>query len=247
MVQNATDAVFHTIYSSIWTTTVVVAVAAFVLCAAWMRRQPFVTAFVAMWTIEIVVDAIIAGTGSSWLSKEAATIASLILVIAGDYRFFFLIERQARQPTTTPMATTTAGPAVWLGAFGFALFVPIVASSTFLPEEGTDGRWTYLFFESTFFVFVTILRLTLIPRRLRATTPAVRRWLLRVTHFELLQYALWITADIIILSGHDVGFALRLVPNVMYYALFLPFVAFSAPTNDVDDVDNVDHATRATS
>jgi hypothetical protein len=61
-----------------------------------------------------------------------------------------------------------------------------------------------------------------------------RRWSLFATHFEIAQYALWALADVIILGGHDVGYALRLVPNTMYYVLYLPFVAWSAPRDLAD-------------
>ena len=38
-------------------------------------------------------------------------------------------------------------------------------------------------------------------------------------------YALWATADLLILgTGRDVAWALRIVPNQLYYAWYLPFV-----------------------
>ena len=51
----------------------------------------------------------------------------------------------------------------------------------------------------------------------------------RLTQFEIAQYVLWAGADVVILSGHDVGYLLRLLPNAMYYALFVPFAWWSAP------------------
>jgi hypothetical protein len=50
-----------------------------------------------------------------------------------------------------------------------------------------------------------------------------------VASFEIVQYALWALADVLILSGMSWGFLLRIVPNSLYYAFFLPFVWWTAP------------------
>jgi hypothetical protein len=43
-------------------------------------------------------------------------------------------------------------------------------------------------------------------------------------------YALWAGADAIILtSGADTGFLLRVLPNALYYGGFVPVVAWAAP------------------
>jgi hypothetical protein len=34
---------------------------------------------------------------------------------------------------------------------------------------------------------------------------------------------------VVILAGWDFGFALRILPNVLYYAFFVPFVFATAP------------------
>lgn len=68
-----------------------------------------------------------------------------------------------------------------------------------------------------------------LPARLREATPEVRRWALALTGFVLGQYALWVAADLLILAGADLGFGLRLLPNALYYAAFLPFVYAAAP------------------
>ena len=50
--------------------------------------------------------------------------------------------------------------------------------------------------------------------------PGVRRapWLRSVSRFVVLYYTLWASADAILLAtGSDLGFALRVVPNVLYY------------------------------
>jgi hypothetical protein len=50
-----------------------------------------------------------------------------------------------------------------------------------------------------------------------------------LTDFELVLYVGWALSDVVILVGHDVGYLFRLVPNVLYYAVFVPFALRSAP------------------
>jgi hypothetical protein len=51
-----------------------------------------------------------------------------------------------------------------------------------------------------------------------------------VSRFVLLYYGLWATADVIILAtGSDLGFALRVVPNVLYYGGLIGAIGRMAP------------------
>ena len=60
-------------------------------------------------------------------------------------------------------------------------------------------------------------------------SPEVSRWLREVTGFVAVQYALWALADAVILWVHPAGFLLRVVPNVLYYGLFVGYVFLRAP------------------
>ena len=42
--------------------------------------------------------------------------------------------------------------------------------------------------------------------------------------YVLVYYGLWASADVLILSGVDAGWLLRVVPNQLYYALWTAFV-----------------------
>ena len=58
------------------------------------------------------------------------------------------------------------------------------------------------------------------PDRARARSHAAL--LLGRARVRALYYALWAVADVAILSGRDWGWALRLVPNQLYYGLLVP-------------------------
>ena len=54
--------------------------------------------------------------------------------------------------------------------------------------------------------------------------PGVGLGLRRVLGYVAVYYALWASADVLILyGGLDVGWLLRVVPNQLYYAFFVPF------------------------
>ena len=63
-----------------------------------------------------------------------------------------------------------------------------------------------------------------------------------MSRFVLLYYGLWAASDVVILAtGADVGFGLRVVPNLLYYGGFFAALAWLAPH------DSRQSSTRSTS
>ena len=225
---------FQAIYDSPWHSPAAFWAAAVAFLAWWMRRKPFLVAFVALFTVEILADALASGGWSplTLLRSPWASPVSIGFVILGDFRYFLLVERHAPRAGAAGAAPGDVTPkAAWAAAVALALIVPVASAlaTRVLPPRLADVRWTFLVYEVMFVGLSLALRFAWLPRRLGPAPAAVRTWLLRVTGFEIAQYGLWALADVIILAGADAGFALRLLPNAMYYALFLPFVALTAP------------------
>jgi hypothetical protein len=58
-------------------------------------------------------------------------------------------------------------------------------------------------------------------------------WIAQVSRFVIVYYSLWATADMIILTtSSDLGFALRVVPNLLYYGGLIAVIGRSAPVAD---------------
>ena len=91
-----------------------------------------------------------------------------------------------------------------------------------------EARWIFLAYECLALAQALGWCLVVLPRR-PAVEEARRRWARAVMAFVAVQYALWATADVLILAGVTEGFALRLLPNVMYYGAFVGFAVASAP------------------
>ena len=82
----------------------------------------------------------------------------------------------------------------------------------------------FLVYEIAFFLLT--LALLKWHSRLKATP-----WLRKVSLFVLVYYGLWATADAIILTTEsDLGFALRVVPNVLYYGGLIAMMGWAAAT-----------------
>ncbi len=80
----------------------------------------------------------------------------------------------------------------------------------------------WLFHETIF--AVTAIALSLWIARDAAIASSLRAFLRAVLHYSAVYYLLWAGADVLILAGWDAGFALRIVPNQLYYAFFIPYV-----------------------
>ncbi len=217
---------WETLYASTWHHPGIAWVAGFAFTLVLVRRLPFLAGFLVVFTLEIMADALCTSPLSP-VPASLGTAAGITFVILGDLRYFVLLEACSgpRIRLTLPGALT---------AVATAFVVPLSATAVRLsvPAVEASNRNQFLVYESFFFALALALRLLVLPRRLKASPPPVRAWLSRITLFEILQYGLWIAADLLLLAGIKPAFGVRLLPNIMYYALFLPFVLLTAPPEE---------------
>lgn len=216
---------WSSLYESAWHHPGVAWVALGLGALAFASRLRFLGAYLVLFGVALGADAL-AGAPFIRLPAPVGTVLSVVFVIAGDLRLFVVVERCTSKRGLNARAVGLA--------VASALIVPLASTAARLaiPAVAANERVQYLVYEAMFVVLALTWRLALLPARLRDAKPEVRRWALLVTTFVLAQYALWVTADVLILTGHDVGFGLRLVPNTLYYALFLPFVYAAAPPSE---------------
>ena len=173
-------------------------------------------------TILALLDAWLTTTdvpGIGTLAGAAASSIPLVFVLAGDFRYFLFIE--IAQPDGTLAVSLAA-----LGrACAWTLVVPVASQLTLLVFRSDDPRVLFFVYEVLFvFLSLGIARLYL-PRHGEAL-----QWTRRVTRIVMGYYALWATADAIIIATQaDAGFLLRVLPNVLYHGGLVPAVAWAAP------------------
>jgi len=182
------------------------------------RKSGFLKNWLIFFGIEIFLDALCTGAWSP-VPPEITSSVGIVFVILGDWRLFALIERYVK-------------PRHWIPrSIALALVVPIAQAIAIkaAPSLFEKQRYIYLVYEVFFVMFAGALRFVVLPARLGNVSPAIRRWIYSILGWSLVQYALWATSDVIILAGGEWALLLRLVPNTMYYAGFLLFVALTAP------------------
>ena len=184
--------------------------------------------FLVAFGLEILADCTLTGGLTPVASPStAATTAGIVFVILGDLRYFWLVEAGAAGDGLRRHA---------LPSLGLAVIVPVAnaVAPRALPTVFASARITFLVYEVMMLALVAAHGVWRHRRPgLDARGPGGRRFVRALLGFELLQYGLWATADVLLLQGVDVAHLLRLVPNTMYYALFLPFVLLRSPRLEV--------------
>lgn len=201
------------------------------LTPAARRATPFFAAWLVLCGVEILVDAPLTSYVSplppAWLSALA-----IAFVLLGDARFYVLVERFSLNPS--PASSAWHKPLLRGLAWGSLVSVAIAPLARTVPAFQTNSRLIFLTYECMALAQALVWRFAVIPRRFKAhTSPeaaSVGRWLLRCTDFIVVQYALWALADALIVSGHPTAFLLRVVPNVLYYGIFVGYVFARAPS-----------------
>jgi hypothetical protein len=155
--------------------------------------------------------------GIGALSGVAASIVPLFFVLAGDLRYLLLVT--CGQPDGE-IRFQRRGVAA---ALGLVVSVPIGSQLglQMLPDEAQSPRAMFLIYE----VMFALVTLGLMRWRVRGNV-----WIRNTSRFVLLYYALWASADAIILAtGSDLGYLLRVVPNLLYYGGLIGLIGWLAP------------------
>jgi len=173
-------------------------------------RARFLYTWALLFTLETMLDPIATGPLLRVLKLDGVALYAWIFVFVwlGDFRVLWL---HFADGGDAPHPRAAARPAAAL-----ACLVPLATGALYAPvwmgfvEAPSQVLW--LIYETLFFALALWLRG-------RTANPALRAiWL-----YVLAYYGLWIAADVLILSGVDPGWALRVVPNQLYYAFFVPF------------------------
>ena len=157
--------------------------------------------------------------GIGVLPGPFASFVSLFFVLAGDFRYLLLAV------AATPWGGLRIEARNLAVAAALTAIVPLFSQAIFslLPDSLGAPRVLFLVYELAFIGLTgSLMRWN---RNLRETA-----WLRLVSRFVLLYYALWAGADAIILAtGSDLGFLLRVVPNALYYGGLIAVIALAAP------------------
>ncbi|MBU6153357.1 MAG: hypothetical protein KGP28_03550 [Bdellovibrionales bacterium] len=156
--------------------------------------------FILLWALISALDAWLSANqvfGLGVLSAPYSSIVPFLFVWAGDYRIFLAMD--SRKFSSRGVAA--------------CFVVPILAG---ILTRGQEPRILFLVYEALFLVWILLYsRFTNLNKE-----PAARM----IRNLSLGFYTLWVVADLLILSlsppWNDLGFAVRVIPNLIYYGAF---------------------------
>ena len=192
--------------------------ALFLLWAPWAgpgrgarsRGGRFVHFWALIFAVETLLDPFATGPMVAGASENVATGVSLLFVLLGDFRVlvlaFYLVATDAGLGRNA------------LRALGFTVAVPVTAWASFNVLEaflGPLSQQVLWLCHELLFVWLALW--------LRAECRGDRQ-LSEMLAYVALYYALWASSDLLILAKVDAGWLLRILPNQLYYAFFVPYV-----------------------
>src|SRR5262249_52693233 len=188
-------------------------------------RSRFVLAWSFGFAAETIVDPLATGpaTRALALGPGAAQAVSLAFVLLGDWRVWLLV---------AALALGTGRRAAVFGASALAtLVVPVLAfgadAALRAGRPDLPGQVLWLVYELGFAALALWVRARGLARLAPRGDGRALRCARAVLAWAAATYLLWAAADLLVLAGVDAGWALRMLPNQLYYALFVPFAHFA--------------------
>ena len=182
------------------------------------RQDHFITSFCLIWTVETLLDPIVGGPVAKALGLSEGLSGSAILflfVYLGDLRVFVLLFGLVQEHALKKAAA-------------FALIIPaltgVLYGAATLWDPQLSSQWMWLIYELGFLGMAIWLVRRWVPQHCGEEQAGLRDMLSSCGAYVATYYALWASSDILILLGFDEGWGLRLLPNQLYYALWIPFV-----------------------
>jgi hypothetical protein len=161
--------------------------------------------------------------GIGTLPPSLSSAVQLGFVLAGDFRFLLLVTAARPDGSLAPGARSIGVAAA------LTVVVPLFAQAAvaLLPEPWSPPRALFLVYELAFVAW-TLALMRLFPNL------APDSWVRSVARFVIVYYSLWAAADaVLIATGSDLGFGIRVVPNVLYYGGLIAAIGLLAPRRRV--------------
>lgn len=192
------------------------------------RAAPLVASATLLFAFETMLDPIATGPllrTDALRGSVASTLVPFAFVYLGDLRVLVVAFGVA-------FAGAPLGRILGRAAVATAI-VPVLAGALHallrVAFPDADPQWLWMIYEAGFLALCVYAVRVWLPREAgrpeAAIDPAARAFLGSLFGYSAAYYALWLSADVlIVVAGLDLGWAIRMVPNQLYYAFWAPFV-----------------------
>lgn len=206
------EAFYRSDLQGLWALLVIPAL--FLAVRPWLRERtpgadPRAAGFVRTWATVFALETLL-----DPLAVVLAGVSMLPFVLLGDFRVFalWLGVLAPEEPVGRRLAR----------AAGWTLVVPSAAWSVYRLLDAAAGPLPEQVLWLVYEVAFTGLALWWAFRRIPASRSPATGFLRATALYVAAYYALWACADVLILSGVDAGWALRVLPNQLYYGFWVP-------------------------
>lgn len=187
-----------------------------------LLRRPGLKTYLIIFSLTTLADILVAGKILPLGDERLRTVLEYIFVLVGDLRYILLLAFLLYgQKTLTELRTFRLSGEVLRPTLIFTLFPTLLVSAINFAKPGLLllPRHKFLAYELIFFTLTLLWIYIVLPQK---NIPGKEAgFLRRVSVPVLIFYGLWSVSDILILSGIEAGYALRIVPNLTYYCGFL--------------------------
>jgi hypothetical protein len=193
----------------------------------------FVDGYAVVFAIQTILDPVVTGPLARALGISqgvGGTVLLVLFVLLGDFRVYLLVFGVLAIAAGRRWTDGLGVAAAWTTAVPIVAYAANAALHAAVP--GLDATSIWPIYETLFAAVALTLRARLVPARVPPAQPGLRSYLRDGLLYVAIYYASWAFADLLIqVGGFDVGWLVRVLPNQLYYALWVPaaFFAFFAP------------------
>lgn len=188
-------------------------------------KKPALRTYLLIFSATTLVDILVAGKIIPISNAQLQTSIEYIFVLIGDLRFIILLAFLVYAgKKMADLESFKIDGSVIKPALIFMMFASLLVQAIDYAKPGffSEPRRRFLTYELISLTLTFLWIYAVLPQK-----PVVKReakFLRRASIPVFAYYGLWSIADILILNGFEAGFAIRLVPNLVYYCIFLWWV-----------------------
>lgn len=192
--------------------------------------RPRLKTYLLIFSTTTLTDILVASKIIPIANGDVQIAIEYIFVLIGDLRFIlllaFVVYAQKKMPE---IENFRVDGSVLKPALIFVMFDSLLIRAIEIARPGifAEPRYKFLAYEIIFFILTFLWIFAVMPQKNIAEKE--RRFLRRAAIPVFIFYGLWPIADILILKGIEFGYALRIVPNLTYYCVFLWWVHAVTP------------------
>jgi len=227
---------YETLSLNFWIKTFPALIANTGLILLLILRKSSCSRYLIFFSVTLITDALVASNVLSVMDRSSQVVCEVFFVWLHDFRFFYLVAAllYAGKGIDGVRKFSFDGsilkPAFLLSIMPTLL---LLAANFAKPDFFKELRHQFLTYEVACLFIVILLRIKVPAKETNSLAKSERNFLKNSFTPVLGYYVLWVISDILIMQKIEYGYLLRIVPNFLYYAVFLWWIYFAETKVDL--------------